>query len=114
MRPWRFAVIASRRPTSATTLALVIHELATNSVKYGALSVDAGLLDVSCTASENEVAILWTERGGPPVAAPSTAGFGTRLIEPTIASKFRGSIHHDWSAQGLIVTLRLGKDRLAA
>jgi two-component sensor histidine kinase len=101
--------------TAATTLALIFHELATNSVKYGALSVDAGLLDVSCTASDNEVVIVWTERGGPRVAAPQGAsGFGGRLMERTIVSKFRGSIERDWSEQGLIVTLRLDKDRLSS
>jgi two-component sensor histidine kinase len=99
---------------AATTLALIIHELATNSVKYGALSADSGLLDVSCTTTEDEVTIVWTERGGPPVVAPSgPGGFGSKLIERTIASKFRGSIQHDWSVQGLIVTLRLHRDRMA-
>src|SRR4051794_40362649 len=52
---------------SSTALALVIHELATNSAKYGALSVSSGTLDVSCNANEDEVAVKWTERGGPPV-----------------------------------------------
>jgi two-component sensor histidine kinase len=99
---------------AATTLALIIHELATNSVKYGALSVNAGLLDVSCTAADKEVTIVWTERGGPAVVAPSSpGGFGADLIKRTVAGKFRGSIHHDWSALGLIVTLRLDKERLA-
>jgi two-component sensor histidine kinase len=99
---------------AATTLALVVHELATNSVKYGALSVDTGLLDVSCTATETEVLLVWTERGGPPVVAPAIGGFGSNLIGRTVASKFRGTIDYDWSQQGLIVRLRLDKDRLAS
>jgi two-component sensor histidine kinase len=100
---------------AATTLALVLHELATNSVKYGALSVGTGLLDVSCTATENDVLLVWTERGGPPVVEPtSSRGYGSKLMERTIASQFRGSIEYDWSRQGLIVRLRLEKDRLAA
>jgi two-component sensor histidine kinase len=49
---------------SSTTLALVIHELATNSAKYGARSVTSGTLDVSCNANDDEVAVIWTERGG--------------------------------------------------
>ena len=58
---------------------------------------------------------MWTERGGPPVVGPTAAsGLGSLLIERTIASTFRGSIHHDWSTQGVIVTLRLNKDGLAA
>ena len=51
---------------SATTLAMVVHELATNSLKYGALSAATGTLDVSCALPDSEVAIVWTERGGPP------------------------------------------------
>jgi len=50
--------------SAATTLALVVHELATNSLKHGALSQAAGLLDVSCNAQDAEVAVVWTERGG--------------------------------------------------
>ena len=51
--------------SSSTTLALVIHELATNSAKYGSLSVASGTLDVSCNGQDDEVVIMWTERGGP-------------------------------------------------
>src|SRR6476659_1978425 len=57
--------------SSSTTLALVIHELATNSAKYGALSTARGTLDVSCNAHDDEIVVMWTERGGPPVVAPS-------------------------------------------
>ena len=59
---------------AVTALALVVHELVTNSVKYGALSAASGRLDVSCPADGAEVALVWTERGGPPVAAPAGAG----------------------------------------
>jgi len=66
---------------AATTLALVVHELATNSIKYGALSVADGTLDVSCTADNGGVVLVWTERGGPPVTAPTgSAGFGSKLV----------------------------------
>ena len=51
---------------AATTLAMVVHELATNSLKYGALSDAAGLLDVSCNLQGSEVVVVWTERGGAP------------------------------------------------
>jgi two-component sensor histidine kinase len=51
--------------SSSTTLALVIHELATNSAKYGSLSVASGTLDVSCNGRDDQVVIMWTERGGP-------------------------------------------------
>src|SRR5215218_9582817 len=66
---------------SATTLALVIHELATNSLKYGALSSECGTLDVSGTGDDTEdVVIIWTERGGPSVVAPAEAGYGSELV----------------------------------
>jgi hypothetical protein len=66
---------------SSTALALVIHELATNSAKYGALSVTAGLLDVTCAHEDGDVVIVWTERGGPTVATPDKPpGYGSRMI----------------------------------
>ena len=83
---------------AATTLAMVVHELATNSLKYGALSQAAGLLDVSCKAQDTEVVVAWTERGGPSVVAPAGGvGFGTRLVTRSMADQLGGSIDHDWS-----------------
>lgn len=98
---------------SITTLALVIHELATNALKYGALSLASGTLDVSCTADNNEVIIVWVEKGGPPVAAArGQAGFGSKLVNRSIVSQLGGSISFDWQPQGLIATLRMSKTRL--
>ena len=59
---------------SATTLALIIHELATNSLKYGALSSETGTLDVSSTGHDDDVIVTWTESGGPPVTSPTGQG----------------------------------------
>jgi two-component sensor histidine kinase len=99
---------------SSTTLALVIHELATNSAKYGALSAPSGTLDVSCNDQEEDVLISWTERGGPPVIAPVTAeGFGSKLVRQGMANELGGSIAFDWAAEGLVVALQMKKDRLA-
>lgn len=98
---------------AANTLALVLHELATNSLKYGALSATGGLLDVSC-ASEEDMVLVWTERGGPPVTGPiGEPGYGSKLVSRVIADKLGGSIHRDWSEDGAIVTIRLDKNRLA-
>jgi two-component sensor histidine kinase len=95
-------------------LALIVHELATNSLKYGALSVPTGTLDVSCSPADAEVVIAWTERGGPVVEAPTKqAGYGSRLVARTVSRHLGGSIAYDWSSEGLIVTLRLDKARLA-
>lgn len=100
---------------SATTLALIVHELATNSVKYGALSADSGTLDVSSVAEEGEIVVKWIEHGGPAVVAPAgAAGFGTRLVQRSVSGALGGSINYDWAEDGLIVTLRMRDDRLAA
>jgi two-component sensor histidine kinase len=100
---------------TANTLALVLHELATNSLKYGALSSAAGTLDVSCSDAEAEIAIVWAERGGPTVTAPDSAGgYGSKMVARVLASQLGGSIKRDWSPEGAIITLRLNKERLAA
>jgi two-component sensor histidine kinase len=100
---------------SVTTLALVVHELATNSLKYGALSRAAGRLDVSCAADESEVVITWTETGGPPLAvARGQPGFGSKLVQRSITGQLNGSITFDWPVGGLIATLRMSKARLGA
>jgi two-component sensor histidine kinase len=101
---------------AATTLALVVHELATNSViKYGSLSVAGGTLDVSCPSHDGEVAIVWTERGGPPVSTPvGPGGFGSRLVSRSMSQQLGGSVAYDWPPEGAVVTLRMSRARLAA
>ena len=99
---------------SSTALALVIHELATNSAKYGALSLASGTLDVSCNANDDEVIVTWTERGGPPIAAPARLeGFGSKLVHRSMSTQLSGAIAFDWSEEGVVVTLRMSKARLA-
>jgi two-component sensor histidine kinase len=100
--------------TSSTTLALVLHELATNSAKYGALSLASGTLDVSCNANDDEVVVTWTERGGPPVVAPKKVqGFGSQLVQRSMAAQLGGRIAFNWAEEGVVVTLRMSKHRLA-
>ena len=100
--------------SSATTLALVVHELATNSLKYGALSSEAGTLDLSCSMADDDLILAWTERGGPLVTTPTDApGYGSKLVLRTMTRQFGGSIDYDWNPEGLVVTLRMGKARLS-
>jgi two-component sensor histidine kinase len=100
---------------TANTLALVLHELATNSLKYGALSSATGTLDVSCADSDDEITMVWTERGGPPVAAPAApTGYGSQMVSRVLASRLSGSIERDWSPEGAIITVHMNKERLAA
>ena len=99
---------------TATALAMVVHELATNSVKYGALSRASGRLNVSCTANDDEIVMLWTERDGPAIgAAKRPEGFGSKLIAQSVYGQLGGSIAFDWAPAGAVVTLRMSKGRLA-
>lgn len=99
---------------SATTLALVVHELATNSLKYGALSSPTGTLDVSCAPPDGDIAIVWTERGGPPVVVPEgVGGFGSKLVTRSMEFQLGGSIDRLWLEEGVVVTITIRKDRLA-
>lgn len=99
----------------ATNLALVLHELATNSVKHGALSAPAGLLDVACLIEDEDAIITWTERGGPAVEAPAAdKGFGSKLLGRIVGSHFRGEVTYEWPPEGLIAKLRIPTARLGA
>ena len=99
---------------AATNIALVIHELATNSMKYGALSAETGTLDVSCDAPGTDVVIVWTERGGPPVDGPGDkAGYGSTVILDGMTRQLGGSLAYNWEKAGVIVTLTINRDRLA-
>jgi two-component sensor histidine kinase len=100
---------------AATTLALVIHELATNALKYGALSSDEGTLDVSSSSHEDEVVVVWTERGGPPVESPTgQGGFGSKLINRAMSAQLGGTLTCDWAEDGVIVTLKMDRKSLEA
>ena len=70
--------------STAQTLALVMHELASNSTQFGALSVEPGSVEVSCVFDSSlvpgQLRLAWTERGGPPVSPPERTGFGARLL----------------------------------
>lgn len=100
---------------AATTLALVIHELATNSVKYGSLSSDEGTLDLSGALEGGDLKIVWMERGGPSVDQPPiTHGYGGRLVARSVTGQLGGAIDYSWEPDGLIVTLTIKADRLAS
>lgn len=98
----------------ATGLALIVHELATNSLKYGALSSEVGTLDISGSQEGDDVSIIWKEHGGPTVTAPLKGdGYGSKLIRQTMEAQFGGEISYDWPADGLIVTLLVSVDQLS-
>lgn len=99
---------------TATTLALVVHELATNSIKYGALSSPTGTLDISGCDVEEELTIRWVEMGGPAVNPQTNgSGYGNSMIARSVSGQLGGSITYDWSDLGLVVTLVVKKARLS-
>jgi two-component sensor histidine kinase len=99
---------------AARTLALVVHELATNSVKHGALSVETGTLDVSSSAEDLEVVLVWAETGGPLIqGAPDMRGFGSKLVARSLSEVLNGTVAYDWQPNGLVATLRMRRDRLS-
>jgi len=100
--------------SGATSLAMVLHELATNSVKYGALSAATGTLDVACVVDGEELVLIWTEHGGPRITVPpETSGYGSKMLMRSMQSQLNGSVTRDWSEDGAIVTLRIDVKRLA-
>lgn len=90
----------------APRLALVIHELATNAAKYGALSVTTGIVKINWQTVSDVLELQWSEQGGPPVSAPVRTGFGSRLIAATVATG-KGTAAFDYAATGLSCRLQL-------
>ena len=94
-------------PIAAQSLALVLHELATNAVKYGALSVPAGRVALTWELTQDEITLRWTELGGPAPKQPERRGYGTRVINGTIDGQLGGKATFDWRPPGLCCTIVL-------
>ncbi|MBI1198044.1 MAG: PAS domain S-box protein [Phenylobacterium sp.] len=95
-------------PNAVQPLSLLIHELATNAVKYGALSAERGRVEVSWSIDgDGDLEIRWSEFGGPPVEAPQRAGFGSTLVREVATRQLGGSIEMAWPATGLNLVARL-------
>jgi PAS domain S-box-containing protein len=100
---------------SATPLALIFHELATNAAKYGALSSAEGHIeiDIGDAQDKDDVRIVWKENGGPEIQSPpQTEGFGSRLIELSIANQLRGDLTYAWDRDGLRVIAVIPKSSM--
>ena len=86
----------------AQTIAVTLHELATNAAKYGALSADEGHVEVRWSlAADGRITLRWTETGGPLVKPPRRKGFGTRVMEGMIRDQLKGQMRFDWRPEGL-------------
>lgn len=96
---------ATLPPQGVMSVAMIIHELSTNAIKYGALSVETGRVDVTWTSrpveEHFEIVLNWNERGGPPVAPPERKGFGTRLIQRGISSDLKSDVEMNFAPEGL-------------
>jgi len=93
---------------AATALALILHEQATNALKYGGLSVPEGQVAVSARIRADELVLVWRETGGPPIPGPPTrSGFGTLLASRSAQGALGGEMARDWRPEGLTVTLTL-------
>ncbi|MCR6502141.1 hypothetical protein MUO32_24250 [Shinella sp. CPCC 101442] len=91
---------------ASSALALVIHELATNAAKYGALATVDGYIDLKCRCEGDTFHIVWREVGGTPLTnAPSRKGFGTRMVSRTVEAQLMGKIERNFMVDGLVVTL---------
>jgi PAS domain S-box-containing protein len=100
---------------AVTSLALLLHEFATNAAKYGALSADTGSVEVAFAEEGDLVVVHWTERGGPLVAAPiGELGFGDVLSRIAVSDQLGGEIVRDWRPEGLAIRLSVPRSRLEA
>jgi PAS domain S-box-containing protein len=100
-------------PTTAQTIAMSLHELATNAAKYGSLSATDGRVEIVWSrTADGRLSLRWIEAGGPTVTPPTHRGFGTRIMESIIVGQLRGEVHFDWRDQGLAceIALPLGQD----
>jgi two-component sensor histidine kinase len=104
-------------PKQALALTLAVNELATNALKYGALSSSKGKVDISWSSSVNGIptfVFLWREHGGPPVVAPARHGFGSRVIKDFVANDFGGTVRLSYEPDGVICELTSPLENLTA
>jgi two-component sensor histidine kinase len=93
-------------PKTAVALAMALHELCTNAIKYGSLSTESGSVRVSWRSAESadgaKLHLEWREEGGPPVSPPKTRGFGSTMIERALASELGGVVELRFLPEGLL------------
>jgi two-component sensor histidine kinase len=107
-------VVKSRQ---ALGLSLAIHELATNALKYGALTVASGRVSITWTCEDQDGApkfvFVWQEFGGPMASKPSRVGFGSRLISRVLEDDFGGAVDVSYDSAGLVCRLTAPLENLA-
>ena len=99
-------------PTAAQSLALTLHELATNAAKYGALSSTSGRIELSWKIEDENLVMRWSETGGPAIKASQHKGFGTKIVVESIERQLDGRVTFDWPASGLRCILSVPSDKI--
>lgn len=98
---------------ASTSLALVFHELATNTVKYGSLAAPGGTLDVTWEEKSDQLVLCWKERiAEGRLSEPTAQGFGSRLVTSTTTGQLNGTIDYDWQEDGVVITLTIPLETL--
>jgi two-component sensor histidine kinase len=106
--------------TAVQPIAMVLHELATNAAKHGALSAPDGTVEVRWSAGRRAgedglLRLRWTEAGGPSIAGPpARRGFGTRVVDATVRSQLGGSVERSWQLSGIVIEIALPLTRVIA
>ena len=93
-------------PSAAQALGMALHELATNAVKYGSLSNEAGRVEIAWVIQDGTFHISWREIGGPEVAVPVTSGFGTTVLDRMAAASMSADVSIDYAPEGVVWQLR--------
>ncbi|MDB5476766.1 MAG: hypothetical protein JWP49_2277 [Phenylobacterium sp.] len=110
-RAWVSGTILPLRPAAAQSTALIIHELVTNAVKYGALSNEEGRVHIDWRRGKGDITIRWREDGGPPTQRPTTRGVGSTVIERA-AAQLDGAVIYHWPTTGLVFEFRAPTDSM--
>ncbi len=98
---------------AVTSIALIMHELATNAAKYGALSSPGGYVHIDWSVKKDELLLTWKEHGGPSIDGPAEhEGFGSSLVRRLVTGQFEGQLSYDWKPKGLIIRLSVPVERL--
>ena len=98
---------------AATSFALIIQELCTNAVKYGALSTERGTVSMRTSHAGHEYRLNWQERDGPPLTErPERRGFGTTLSERVVSAQLKAAVEYAWRPDGLSFSIAVPVERL--
>ena len=96
-----------------TSVALLLHELATNAAKYGSLATTAGRIHIDCSSREDWFVMTWKEQGGPSIEGPpEREGFGGGLARQIVSNQFKGRISNEWNKGGLGIKIEIPLEQL--